>query len=585
MAGLPEVIGLLYRADWTRLSLSAEVRFEQDGDLARRRENAVRAESMRRMGFRPGSPGMPDVEQEPDAERDVYHRWRAALLIAPGRRYRLEYEGDHGGQADGSDGEQGWTLRPPAPAPLPPRDFEGGPGLPVPALFGPAGLLAGFTLDVGGPVTACGREAIAVTAVPRHGAVGSGTSLRPRACDRVELIVDAETGILLRREETFEGQVLTLFELTTVTMTPPEADDPARFAPPAGSRPSPDDQEGSEPSGLGWEVVKNAVSLAAGSLGAWVRLAPHLPGHRPAAGGGLEAAMPRPEPGLLDPGDGPLPSDDLLGLLYRSGQYDGDDPQVRDAAVRRWTDTAPSLAQVAAPARAAGLGGVGYLYDAMAQKGTVTLTAGRLRVGGPELYYLDYSSWQGRPEPIVIACDGEQHWQVRENVTLVGQARPMTGEFASMVGSSWLLGERLSGGAEITYHGRRGYHLRVTRGDGARPGGPSSFYPADAIVDAETGCLLRLIAYDGDAPAPATWWELDDVSAEPGDTADPAGFRPHIPPGTRVVEESGNPMVDVTAVWPGLTGTAARTAAEAFRRGTDAVSAARSFLDDLRGHR
>ena len=114
MAGLPEVIGLLYRADWTRLSLSAEVRFEQDGDLARRRENAVRAEGVRRMGFRPGSPGMPDVEQEPDAERDIYHRWRAALLIAPGRRYRLEYEGEHGGQADGSDGEQGWTLRPPA---------------------------------------------------------------------------------------------------------------------------------------------------------------------------------------------------------------------------------------------------------------------------------------------------------------------------------------------------------------------------------------------------------------------------------------------------------------------------------------
>jgi hypothetical protein len=30
MAGLPEVIGLLYRADWTRLSLSAEVRSETD---------------------------------------------------------------------------------------------------------------------------------------------------------------------------------------------------------------------------------------------------------------------------------------------------------------------------------------------------------------------------------------------------------------------------------------------------------------------------------------------------------------------------------------------------------------------------
>ena len=219
----------------------------------------------------------------------------------------------------------------------------------------------------------------------------------------------------------------------------------------------------------------------------------------------------------------------------------------------------------------------------MSQKGTVTLTTGRLRIGGPDLYYLDYSSWQGLPEPLVIACDGEQYWEIRENVTRVGPARPMTGEFASMVGSSWLLGERLSGGVEITYHGRRGYHLRVTRGDGARPGGPSMFYPADAIVDAETGCLLRLIAYDGDAPA--EWWELNDVTAERGDTADPAGFRPHIPSGTRVVEETGNPLVDATAGMPGLTGTAARAAAEAFRRGTDAVSAARSFLDDLRGHR
>jgi outer membrane lipoprotein-sorting protein len=583
MAGLREVIGLLYRADWTRLSLSAEVRFEQDGDLARRRDKTVAAESMRRLGIRPDLLGSPSREQELDDERGGYHRWHAALLIAPGRRYRLEYEGDHGGRADGSDGEQAWTLRPPDAAPFPPRGFENGPGLPVPALLRPAGLLARFTLDVGVPVTACGREAIAVTAVPRHGAVGSLTTLSPRACDRVELIVDAETGILLRREETFEGQLLTLTELTTVTMSPPEADDPARFAPPAGSRPVRDPEDAPGRSGLGWQVAVNAAGLAAGGLGAWLRLAPHLPGHHPAAGATFLAAMPSPEPGPLDPGDGPPPSDDLLGLLYRSGLYDGDDPQVRGAAVRRWNDSAAVLGRLRGTFPAAGQGGFGYLLDGLSQKESVTLTTGRLRIGGPELYYLDYSSYQGGPGPLVMACDGEQHWQVRENVTLVGPARPMTGEFASMVGSSWLLGERLSGGAEITYHGRRGYHLRVTRGDGARPGGPSMFHPADAIVDAETGSLLRLIAYDGDAPA--EWWELDDVTAEPGDTADPAAFRPHIPPGTRVVEESGHPMVDVTAVMPGLTGTAARTAAEAFRRGTDAVSAARSFLDDLRGHR
>ena len=35
MADLPEVIGLLYRADWTRLSLSAELRSENDRELSR----------------------------------------------------------------------------------------------------------------------------------------------------------------------------------------------------------------------------------------------------------------------------------------------------------------------------------------------------------------------------------------------------------------------------------------------------------------------------------------------------------------------------------------------------------------------
>jgi hypothetical protein len=51
------------------------------------------------------------------------------------------------------------------------------------------------------------------------------------------------------------------------------------------------------------------------------------------------------------------------------------------------------------------------------------------------------------------------------------------------------------------------------------------------------------------------------------------------------VEETGNWIADEIAVMPGLAGTAARAAAEAVSRTTGAVSAARSFLDDLRGHR
>ena len=104
--------------------------------------------------------------------------------------------------------------------------------------------------------------------------------------------------------------------------------------------------------------------------------------------------------------------------------------------------------------------------------------------------------------------------------------------------------------------------------------------PTDAIVDAETGCLLRLISYVGDTLA--IWSELDDISTEP---ADPDEFRVHVPPGTRTVEETGNLIADAVAVMPGVKGTAARAAAEAVNRTTGAVSAARTFLDDLRGHR
>jgi hypothetical protein len=101
---------------------------------------------------------------------------------------------------------------------------------------------------------------------------------------------------------------------------------------------------------------------------------------------------------------------------------------------------------------------------------------------------------------------------------------------------------------------------------------------ADAIVDAETGCLLRLISYAGDTLA--IWSELDDISTEP---ADPDEFQVHVPPGTRTVEETGNPLTDTFAAMPGPTGTAIRAAAETVTRTTAAVSAARSFLDDLRG--
>jgi hypothetical protein len=49
------------------------------------------------------------------------------------------------------------------------------------------------------------------------------------------------------------------------------------------------------------------------------------------------------------------------------------------------------------------------------------------------------------------------------------------------------------------------------------------------------------------------------------------------------VEATGNPFTDSAAVMPGAAGTVVRTAAGVVRRTSDAVSATRSFLDDLRG--
>jgi len=456
VADLPKVIGLLYRADWTRLSLSADVRFERDGDLAQSRLRTMRAP-----GFGPGpvmrlrpdpGGGPPVMEEVPEEELGGHYSGRAVLLIAPGRRYRLEYRDEGPGRVEGSDGEHGWIWwRQDPPSSPSPTLIDVGHEPPLPELFWPSALLSGFTLDVRGPVTACGRDAIAVTVTPRRDAIGSRFALRDHVHDRVELIVDAELGILLRREETFEGQRLTLTELTALALGPPEAADAARFAPPPGSRISQGLGESLRDtfSGPGWQTAKNAAGLAAGGLGALIRFAPNLIGPDPGGENDLEWAMPSPEPGPHDPGGRPPVSDDLPYLLYRSGQSPG-----FRATLHQWHDLAAMVARVPETARAAGHGGVGYLLDGVTRGKTVTHTVARLHVSGRDRYRVDYQSRSGRTDPKTVACDGEHRWQVYQAKTMVGPAAPLPHDIANLVDSSWLFGCRLSGGSELTYHGR-----------------------------------------------------------------------------------------------------------------------------------
>ena len=137
MAGLPEVIGLLYRADWTRLSLSAELRSETDREPL----PLPRPSREERSHWYRAWPG-----QRQDNGRYV---GRGALLIGPGGRWRLERSvpgrGAEGEAAEGNDGEHGWSWRPPemgGPPPLPVKVNGAYP--PVPELLCPSCLLGGF---------------------------------------------------------------------------------------------------------------------------------------------------------------------------------------------------------------------------------------------------------------------------------------------------------------------------------------------------------------------------------------------------------------------------------------------------------
>ena len=370
MAGLPEVIGLLHRADWTRLSLSAEVRFESG---------------------------------------------RAALLIAPGGQYRMQHQ-DEDGPVQGNDGQRGWTWWPSGRSEPSAAEVGLDDARPVAVLFCPQDLLDGYVLEILGPVTACGRDAIAIAATPRAG---------DRLHEHVEAAVDAELGILLRREDRFRGQLLAVTELTDVTVNPPAAPDPAGFTAPPGShfREAP----GAPLSAPEGSKAKNVViDLALGGLGAVVKHAPRFPG-RDADSGQAEAAMPSPDPDVLAAEDG-SPPDDLLYLLYRTGE-----PRDLSATVREWHDLAVTMARMAQDVRAAGLGGIGGLIDALPSEKTVTRTDARLRISGPDRYRVDYLRRADRSGLQVNACDGERYWRVFPDRILTGPAAPLGTQAAHLI--------------------------------------------------------------------------------------------------------------------------------------------------------
>jgi hypothetical protein len=595
MSDQPDLIGLLYRADWTRLSLAAEMSVTRDRDLWRSRFDdgpPPRARAWGQFGpwsmpwfapwfgpprgLRDEDPGVPWQSWESPEEADLGEpqpdgrEWELAtevlgtesrrftLVIAPGRRYREQ--GD--GHLSGCDGKRSWHAVPDDGG----WSVEaGGPEVPPAArLLRPSWLLTGFTLEPGGPASVSGRDALRVVATPRPGIETQRVASR-RPLDRVEVAVDAELGILLRCEEILDGRPLRVTELADVLIDPAPAGDDVPFRPPGGwegvDDSVPDGAGQTTPNGPGWEVTKLVAGLAAGSLGALIKSSRSRPFEK-ATQEEAEAEMPSSDGPL--PADGPPAGDEVLRLL-QSGP-DRWSPGIT-ATLHQWHDIAAMLARIPDGARRVGFGGLGLLIDAAAERIATVHTVFRIRLGGSGQYRIEPVLYPGRPggySPETVICDGERQWRIGEDEVVTGPATPLPREIGNLFDASWLLEHQLTGGGEITAGDRPGYRLGVAF-DWPRGG---LFFPADVVVDAELGILLRCISFSG--AQPEMRYELRDVVTGP---SEPGDFRPDIPAGTRVVDEPDDePPGPVNPV-----GLLARQAAK------EARSAVKSFLGVIRG--
>jgi hypothetical protein len=565
MIGERELIALLYRADWTRLSLSGEVYGIDERLLS----------TIMPIHTHMADSGEPFPPPEFGAARPNVTR----LLLAPGRRYR-EDSAD-GPFTAGSDGERAWIrVEEPLSGPEDEVRFSGGPEPPFPALLCPSWLLDRYDLQIGDPVTVFERGGIRLTARARRGERDAEPSIFPpfhfprrvTRFEHVDAIVDAELGILLRCERRGGDRAASLTEFRGLTVNP--VIDPARFtAPPGavfGKARGPLGPFGPSFGGAGWEAAKAAGGLAAGGTGLALRYSPFGPfgpfGRRPPARpdeGDAKAAIPEDDSPPGEATDEAPPGDDLLHLLYRGG---AGVPEFT-ATLHQWFDPARLLAAVPESARKAGFGGVGYLVDTLSDiardRPATDHVVRDIRIAGWDRYRIDLSSRTPRPrgqrnrDPATIACDGQRRWQVYDDQVVIGPAGPPPAEITELTDGSWLLGCELSGGTEVTAGGRRAFRVRVVPPHWRTSSLVMFRFPAVALVDAETGRLLRLTSYARGKPVARH--ELRDVAV--GHSGD-FGFEP--PPGLRVVEEgsdSGRPPGPVNPV-----GMAAKGAAEALKR-------------------
>jgi hypothetical protein len=360
--------------------------------------------------------------------------------------------------------------------------------------------------------------------------------------DQVDAYVDAELGILLRSERLFRGQVVGRSEVTGLSLDPPahsHLDDDLSEGETAGESAETGADE-SAFSGPGWERLKATANAGAAAMGFAIRHAPH----REAPAGSRPGSPPDYPATSRDTGwPGPPGPDEpvsaqIIALLYDAGLSH----TAFDAELRTWADAATAAAAFRHMTRNANLSGVNRLADAMTQRATTWQGRDTVRIGLPGRYRIDYvDGGKANRKSSTEACDGEQRWRVFPGHVTVGVALPLPSAIARMVDPAWLLEWRLTGGAHVVEGGRAGFLIRVSRRSLSAAATSTPSTPAEAVVDAELGILLRLSQEQGGRPSMQQ--SFSDLTVRP--QSEPGDYRVAIPAGTRVVKDSGTVLDEV----------------------------------------
>ena len=414
--------------------------------------------------------------------------------------------------------------------------------------------------------------------------------------DEVEAVVDAALGILLRCAQRSGDEPPRVTEFMSLDVNGPT--DASAFTAPDGSVFGGDkgarargagDRPGGSTAGplgdalgeafgtAGKEAAKAVAGLAAGGLGALIRYAPSKPRVDPFAQATAEEADPEAE----IPADEPPPdeaagedsaaqnaglADEVRHLVYRSGLA----VPPFSATMHEWFDRGAVLAAVPESARRTGFGGVGFLVDALRDSARDAATDARhavstVRMGEWTEYRIDVVRSAAGPasfnsgrdkkqafatanQPLTIASDGTRVWRVFPGRVLTGPAAPPPGDLATLVDASWLLDRdlELSGGREVWLGGRRAYRVVARYREPVPPGvgwWERLFFPTVAVVDAETGLVLRLTRFKGGRPAMRQ--ELRDFTAL--DAGADFGFTP--PAGLPVIDAESQQGESEEGTW------------------------------------